>query len=67
MTQLLTKAGAPRKRAPGAGQPSKGRTANLPRIRPEAYARLKELSAGSTVAETLEKIISQHQNNTCAL
>jgi len=43
------------------GRKSLGRTANLPRIRPESYSRLlaiREKSAG-TVAGTLERIIAE--------
>ena len=49
---------APRKRAPGAGRPAMGRTANLPRIRPEAHARLIAIADGHGIAATLERLIA---------
>lgn len=42
--KTMTKAGAPRKRAPGAGRPSAGRTYGLPRIKPAAAAILREIA-----------------------
>lgn len=55
----LTLAGTPRKRAPGAGRPSEGRTANMPRIKPQVYDRLARLAQHNsmTVAATLESCI----------
>ncbi len=55
----LTLAGEPRKRAAGAGRPSMGRTANLPRIKPESHGRLLKLAAHNkmSVAGTLEAAI----------
>jgi len=43
------------------GRKSLGRTANLPRIRPEAYRRLLVIKdkTGGTVAGTLEKLIAE--------
>lgn len=55
----LTKSGQPRKRKEGAGRKPEGRTANLPRIKPEAHAKLVKLAKGSTVAATIERLITQ--------
>jgi len=52
----------PRKRAPGGGRKPMGRTANLPRIRPESHARLVSIAtgAGEPVAATIERLIAEH-------
>ena len=41
----LTKAGAPRQRAPGAGAPNKGRHVQLSRVSPECLATFQALAA----------------------
>jgi len=41
----LTKAGAPRQRAPGAGAPNKGRHVQLSRVSPECLANFHSLAA----------------------
>ena len=41
----LTKAGAPRQRAPGAGAPNKGRHVQLSRVTPECLATFQALAA----------------------
>ena len=52
----LTKAGSVRKRAPGAGRPSMGRTSQPPRIKPGALKTLREIARHrkSSVAEAIE-------------
>jgi hypothetical protein len=56
MKPKLTKAGTPRKRAPGAGRPNAGRTASLPRVRPEAHDAFKRHAEknGLSLAEAIE-------------
>jgi hypothetical protein len=59
-TPIVTITKKPRKNKPGAGRPRVGRTANLPRIRPEYYADLKAIAQrrGMTIALTLEGMIA---------
>jgi hypothetical protein len=52
----LTKAGAPRKRAPGAGRPSAGRSCNLPRVSKKAKGLFAEIAEfrGCSLARAVE-------------
>ncbi len=44
MKKLLTKAGEPRKRAPGAGRKPAGRSCNLPRVSKKAKSLFDEIA-----------------------
>ena len=52
----LTKTGSVRKRAPGAGRPSMGRTSQPPKIKPEAMSIFREIAGfrKTTVAGSIE-------------
>ena len=47
--------------AKGAGQKPSGRTANMPRIKPDVYAKLKALAyhRGKSIADTVEYAIAE--------
>ena len=60
-TQDLTKKGAPRKRAPGAGRPDAGRKTRLSLVTEETRAQFKALAAAwkCSQADAIERAAAQ--------